>query len=160
MAIGTAALIGGALSIGGSILGGIGGARGRSAERDQFKRQQKSLRRQIGQTREMFGMKLDQFDQQAGSFLSTQQQRIGLSGVSTEGSPLLVQAEAQENLAQDRSMLELKRDMQVGQLRDEMKGVKRARKTSRRSEPWAIGASVFGGASSALGTASGLKGFF
>lgn len=142
---------GAAIKGAGSILGGIGASRGRQAQRSQMKMQEKSLRRQIGQTRDMYDTKLGQFDTMGESLMSTQQQRIGLSGVSTEGSPLLVQAETEENLAQDRSMIEQQRDIEIEGLTREMKSLRKARKQSKSMRGLNRASSILSGASDIMG---------
>ena len=143
------------LSLASGIIGGIGASKQGKAQRSAMKSQRRHLKKQMGQTSEMYGMKLDQFDTQAGSFLSSQRQQFGLSGVDLEGSPLLVAAESEQNLATDRSMIELERDTALSDLQQQRKDLKKGIKTNRQSTRFNVAGSILGGMNQGAGTLAG-----
>jgi hypothetical protein len=140
------AIGGAALSGGGGILSAIGGNKRARAERGAMRSQMNFLDEQRGQIDEMFGMKLDQFDQQGESFLSTQNKNIGLSGVSMEGSPLLAMAESEQNLAQDREMIDRERQMTLAGIDQERDQLRRGIRSNKKASGWNMAASILGGA--------------
>lgn len=141
--------IGAAASIGGGIVGAIGRGRQSSAEQNLLRQQRKSLKRQIGQTERMFELEGAQFERGTESFLSTQKQRVGLSGIRAEGSPLMQMIESEELIQQDREMMQLQQEMTLGSMRDELRGVKTAQRQSRRDAPLHMASSILGGLSNA-----------
>jgi hypothetical protein len=151
----TLAVIGGAASGIGNIIGAFGANKRAKAERGAMKSQMKFLGNQRQQVDEMFGMKLDQFDQQGESFLSSQQKNLGLSGVSMEGSPLLAMAQSEQNLAQDREMIERERTMELAGIDQEVDQLRRGKKANKKASRWNMASSLLGAAGS---TASGISG--
>lgn len=136
------AIVQGAAAIGGGVLGAVGEAQQGKADRKSMRRQRRHLRR----TRDI---SLDRFDTQSESFLSQQQQQYGISGVDLEGSPLLVAAESEQNLAQDRSMMEMDFNAQI-------KDLSKAIKQSRKNQRLGVASSILGGVGGAGGAVAGI----
>lgn len=149
------AIVGGSIMAASGGLGAIGNFMGGRSQRRAMNSQLNFLGEQRQQMDEMFGMKLDQFDQQGETFLSSQEQQIGLSGVSMEGSPLLAMMESEKNIAQDRDMLERERAMTLAGIDQEMDQIRRGRNASRQASNWGLASNITGAVGNVFGAIQG-----